>query len=134
MKQFTGAVALALGLSALTVPTAGAESVPAGEGVSPVSAVASAPDQVRRQRCATRREFRRVKVTGKRRHRSSVRRVRRIMDFNGRRQPHSLVHSGGHRWETRMYRHCRAKRPFRADDFVYVKYRDNRAYAKDGKP
>lgn len=130
MKQITGVAALALGLSVLTVPAADAEPAQASDDVSSVAS--ASPDELRRNRCATRREFRRVKVGGKRRHRSSVRKVRRIMDFKGRRT--DLVHSGGQRWATRKYRHCRAKRPFRADDFVYVKYRNNRAYAKDGKP
>ncbi|HLR85663.1 MAG TPA: hypothetical protein VK059_11980 [Nocardioidaceae bacterium] len=134
MKQMTCAVTLALGLSAVTVPAVGADPVPVSEGVAKVSVTGAVPDQARRNKCATRREYRRVKVAGKPRHRSTMRQVRRIMDFNGKRQPRSLVYSGGQRWETRMYCHCGAKRPLRADDFVFVKYRNNRAYAKVGKP
>lgn len=124
MNKIGGAVAfaLALGLSAPTIAVA--ESTP---DMTQTPAAATAPDKGRGEKCVTRQEYKRIKVRGSRRHRSTIREVRRIMDFKGKRV--SLVHSGGHRWERRKYRHCGS-----VVLHVYVNYRDRWAYAKFGKP
>ena len=117
---------LAVGLSVTTLSAANAAPTPSADGATSPT-VSSVTDQARGNKCATRKEYKRIKAKGKRRNRSSLRQVRRIMDFNGKRQ--TVSHTNGHKWEIRKYRHCGSRTLH-----VYVNFKDNRAYYKTGKP
>ena len=131
MKSVAGISAFSLGLSVAMASAASAEPPQTPDDAAAATAHASAPapahasaDRLRGKRCMNKREFRRIKVAGKWRHRSSVRQVRRIVGYNGRRK--YVVRSGGAKWEIRKYRQCRKKR-----SHVFVNYKNNRAYAKN---
>ncbi|UYM04728.1 hypothetical protein [Solicola gregarius] len=120
MRKFGGAAALAVGLTMSMAPVIAASPAPADD--RPATVVkASAADQERGKKCATRKEYKRIDAKGK--NASTLRQVRKIIGYNGKR--HTISHAEGHKWEIRKYRYCGS-----GTLHVYVNYRDNRAYHK----
>lgn len=126
--RLLGAVALAAAMT-MTATSGAVASRTADHAPATVRATvadqAQAQSPQRGKKCATRKEFRRIKTKGKRA--STLRQVRRIVGSNGKRE--RISRANGHKWEIRRYLHCGSKIMH-----VYVNYRDNRAYFKTGRP
>ena len=116
MSKLAGAAALAVALTMMT--TSAVAAVPRAVDDAPNEQGAKTAGQERGSKCATRAEYKRIRVKGKKR--STLRKVRKIIGSNGKRE--RISHVKGHKWEIRKYRHCGSK-----VTHVYVNYRDNRA-------